>query len=148
MTDAINVIMRWMHITSVVVLIGGVLYARFVIAPALASLPSQEQETLGAAMAARYRSLLYLAILLLTGTGIYNIFMNLGRGPLYQALLGIKMLLVLHVFAVGILIVKPRNPKRSRQMTGLVISGLTIIAISAVLRQLHQYYITLQPPLH
>jgi uncharacterized membrane protein len=148
MTDALNVIMRWMHITSVVVLIGGVLYARFVIAPALASLPSQQQDTLSDAMAARYRSLLYLAVLLLTCTGIYNLFMNLGRGPLYQSLLGIKMLLVLHVFAVGILIVKPKNPKRTRQMTGLVISGLTIIAISAVLRQLHQYYITLQPPLH
>jgi len=38
---------------------------------------------------------------------------------------------------VGILIVRPKNPKRTRQMTGLVISGLVIIAISAVLRQLH-----------
>jgi hypothetical protein len=63
--------------------------------------------------------------------------MNLGRGPLYQALLGIKLLLVLHVFAVGFLIVKPKNPKRARMMTGIVISGLTIIAMSAVLRQLH-----------
>ena len=137
MTDALNVLMRWLHLTSMVVLIGGVLYARFVIVPALTSLPAQDQDTLGAAMSARYRSLLYLAMLFLTGTGIYNMFMNLGRGPLYQALLGIKMLLVLHVFAVGILIVKPKNPKRARMMTGIVISGLTIIAMSAVLRQLH-----------
>ena len=137
MTDALNVIMRWLHISSVVVLVGGVLYARLVIVPALVSLPAQEQETLGDAMAARYRSLLYLAMLFLLGTGIYNFVMNLGRGPLYQALLGIKLLLVLHVFAVGILIVKPNNPKRARQMTGLLISGLIIIAISAVLRQLH-----------
>lgn len=137
MTDALNVIMRWLHISSVVVLVGGVLYARLVIAPALASLPTQDQETLGAAMASRYRSLLYLAMLFLLGTGLYNVFMNLGRGPLYQSLLGIKLLLVLHVFAVGIVIVKPKNVKRARQMTGLVISGLLIIAISAVLRQLH-----------
>jgi hypothetical protein len=113
------------------------LYARLVIAPALASLPAPQQETLGEAMVARYRSLLFLAMLLLLGTGIYNIFMNLGRGALYQGLLGIKMLLVLHVFGVGFLIVKPRNPKRARLMTGVVISGLAIIAISAVLRQLH-----------
>jgi len=137
MTDALNVIMRWLHISSVVVLVGGVLYARLVIVPALVSLPAQEQETLGDAMAARYRSLLYLAMLFLLGTGIYNFVMNLGRGPLYQSLLGIKLLLVLHVFAVGILIVKPNNPKRARQMTGLLTSGLIIIAISAVLRQLH-----------
>jgi uncharacterized membrane protein len=137
MTDALSVIMRWLHITSAMVLIGGVLYARMVIVPAMQALSAAEQSTLGAAMAARYRSLLYLAILLLTGTGIYNFVINLGRGPLYQALLGIKILLVLHVFAVGLLIVKPSNPKRARQMTGVVISGLIIIAISAVLRQLH-----------
>ena len=28
MTDALNVLMRWMHITSVVILVGGMLYAR------------------------------------------------------------------------------------------------------------------------
>ena len=137
MTDALNVIMRWLHISSVVVLVGGVLYARLVIAPALATLPPQEQDALGDTMAARYRSLLYLAVLFLLGTGVYNMVMNLGRGPLYQSLLGIKILLVLHVFAVGFLIVKPKNPKRTRQMTGIVISGLVIVAISAVLRQLH-----------
>ena len=137
MTDALNVLMRWMHITSVVTLVGGVLYARLVIAPAIASLPADLRDSLGEAMAARYRSLLYLAMLLLTGTGIYNMVMNLGRGPLYQSLLGTKLLLVLHVFVVGLLIVKPNNPKRARQMTGIAISGVIIIAISAVLRQLH-----------
>lgn len=137
MTDALNVIMRWLHISSVVVLVGGVLYARLVLAPALGALPAAEQGTLSGALAVRYRPLLYLAMLFLLGTGIYNVFTNLGRGALYQSLLGIKLLLVLHVFAVGILIVKPKNEKRARQMTGLVISGLIIIAISAALRQLH-----------
>jgi hypothetical protein len=137
MTDVLSVIMRWLHLTSVVAVIGGVLYARFVLAPVLQSLAAQEQDTLGDALAARYRSLLFLIVLLLTATGLYNMIMNVSRGALYQSLLGIKLLLVLHVFAVGLLIVKPKNPKRSRQMTGLVISGLIIIAISAVLRQLH-----------
>lgn len=137
MTDALNALMRWLHITSMVVMIGGVLYGRLVVAPAVASLPPAEQDTLGEAMAARYRAWVYAAIVALIGTGVYNFYLNLGRGPLYQALLGIKMLLALHVFAVAILIVKPRNPKRVRLMTGVVISGLLIIAISAVLRQLH-----------
>jgi hypothetical protein len=68
---------------------------------------------------------------------VYNLFLNLGRGPVYESLLGIKMLLALHVFAVGFLIVKPKNAKRKRQLTGIMISGVIIIAISAVLRQLH-----------
>jgi len=137
MPDVLSVIMRWLHITSVVVLLGGVLYARFILAPVLQSLAAQEQETLGDSLAARYRSLLLVVVLLLTATGLYNMIMNINRGTLYQSLLGIKLLLVLHVFAVGILIVRPKNPKRTRQMTGLVISGLVILAISAVLRQLH-----------
>lgn len=137
MTEALNVIMRWLHITSVVILIGGVLYARLVVAPALHVLPGPQQDTLGDAMAARFRSLLYGAVFFLLVTGVYNLFMNLGRGALYQALLGIKMLLVLHVMAVGFLIVKPANPKRARQMTGIIISGIVILVISAVLRQLH-----------
>ena len=137
MPDVLSVIMRWLHISSVVVLIGGVLYARFILAPVLQSLAAEQQETLGDSLAARYRSLMLLIILLLTATGLYNMIMNINRGALYQSILGIKLLLVLHVFAVGILIVKPKNPKRTRQMTGLVISGLVIIAISAVLRQLH-----------
>jgi uncharacterized membrane protein len=137
MTEALNVLMRWLHITSVVVLIGGVLYARLVVAPAAASLAAAEQEALGDAMAVRFRALLYLAVLFLLASGVYNLFLNLGRGPLYQSLLGIKMLLVLHVFAVGFLIVKPKNAKRTRQLTGIMISGVIIIVISAVLRQLH-----------
>ena len=137
MTEALNVLMRWLHITSVVVLIGGVLYARLVVAASVQSLPAAEQEALGDAMAARFRSLLYLAVLFLLASGVYNLFLNLGRGALYQSLLGIKLLLVLHVFAVGFLIVKPKNSKRTRQLTGIVISGVIIIVISAVLRQLH-----------
>ncbi len=137
MPEALNVLMRWLHITSVVVLIGGVLYAWRVVAPAIESVAASQQEALGDAMAARFRPLLYLTVLFLLASGIYNLFLNLGRGTLYQSLLGVKMLLALHVFAVGFLIVKPKNAKRSRQLTGIAISGVIILAISAVLRQLH-----------
>ena len=51
-------------------------------------------------------------------------------------LFGIKILLALHVFAVAFLITKPVNPRRSRMMTGTIISGLIILAISAYLRRI------------
>jgi hypothetical protein len=51
-------------------------------------------------------------------------------------LLGIKLLLVMHVFAVAILISRPHNPRRARMMAGAAISGLAIIAISAYLRHI------------
>jgi hypothetical protein len=51
-------------------------------------------------------------------------------------LLGVKLLLAMHVFAVGILISRPHNPRRGRMMTGAAISGLAIIAIAAYLRHI------------
>ena len=39
----LGVCVRWIHIASVVTLIGGFIYARFVLAPALASLPTAER---------------------------------------------------------------------------------------------------------
>jgi hypothetical protein len=46
------------------------------------------------------------------------------------------MLLVLHVFAVAVLVVKPNNPRRTRMMTGVLISGLCIVFLSAWLARI------------
>jgi hypothetical protein len=44
------------------------------------------------------------------------------------------MLLVLHVFSVAVLVTAPKNPRRSRQLFGAAISGLTILLIAAYLK--------------
>jgi hypothetical protein len=44
------------------------------------------------------------------------------------------MLLALHVFAVAILATRPNNARRSRQLTGIVISGVLIVISSAAFR--------------
>jgi uncharacterized BrkB/YihY/UPF0761 family membrane protein len=49
-------------------------------------------------------------------------------------LFGIKMLLALHVFVVTIIATKPNNDRRSRQLMGVVISGILILIISAAFR--------------
>jgi hypothetical protein len=64
-------------------------------------------------------------------SGVYKLLSTPGHRPFYQMLFGIKMLLVMHVFAAAILIANPKHPRRTRLMTGVVISGLTIIGISA-----------------
>ena len=138
MTEVLNVTVRWLHISSMMILLGGILFARFVVEPSIASLPSETRNQLGEALATRFRSLMYVAIGILLLTGVYNLVLNIsGKPPLYHALLGVKLLAALHVFAVGFLIVQPRNPKRTRLMTGVVISGLIILAVSAWLRQIH-----------
>ena len=135
MTDMpLDVIMRWIHLASVATLIGGLLYARLVMVPAIATLSPDAGESLAEAAAARFRPFVFAAIGGLVVSGIYKLLTTPGHRPIYHALLGVKLLLALHVFAVSILIVQPKNPRRVRMMTGTLISGLIILAIAAWLR--------------
>jgi uncharacterized membrane protein len=136
MADVIFVIMRWMHIASVATLIGGMIFGSAVMAQAAAGLSPESRESFMDRAAAFYRPLVFSAMGGLLISGTYNIITNLGHTPLYHMLLGIKLLLVMHVFAVAILITRPHNPRRARMMAGAAISGLAIIAISAYLRHI------------
>jgi hypothetical protein len=132
--------MRWIHIASVVTLIGGFIYARFVLAPALATFPPPEGEAVGAAAVRSFRALLYTVLVTVIGSGTYNFATKASFPPGYQMWFGIKMLLVLHIAAAAILYsVRESGPaKRNRTALGIVISGLLVIAISAYLRFLSQ----------
>ena len=132
----LGVCMRWIHIASVVTLIGGFIYARFALAPALATVPPSEGEAVGAAAVRSFRPLLYAVTAI--GSGIYNFATKASYPPGYQMWFGIKMLLVLHVAAAAILysVRESGQAKRNRTALGIVISGLLVIAISAYLRYL------------
>ena len=136
MTDALLVLMRWIHIASMATLIGGLLYGRMVMAPAIAALSPDARESLGDAAAGLFRPFVFAAIGGLVVSGTFNLLTTTGHRPIYHMLFGVKMLLVLHVFAVSILIVRPTNPRRVRLMTGTIVSGLIILAISAWLRRI------------
>ena len=136
MDDAIFVLMRWLHLSSMATLIGGILYGRLVMTPAIGSLAPEAGETLAGKAAGAYRPLVLAAICGLIVSGVYNILTNAGHSVTYHILLGVKLMLVLHVFAVALLITAPHNPHRARMMTGTVVSGLIILAISAYLRRI------------
>jgi uncharacterized membrane protein len=136
MTDALFVIMRWLHLSSFVTLIGGLLYGRLIMAPALGTLSPDSAEAVAKETAGRYRPWVLASMAGLIVSGSYNLLTNPGHSVKYHILLGIKLLLVLHVFAVALLITQPNNPRRVRQMTGTVISGLIVLAISAYLRRI------------
>ena len=136
-TVILTVIMRWLHIASMATLVGGILYARLVMVPASSELAPDAAAAFEDRVAAHYRPLVRIAILCLIISGFYRFLITPGHRLLYQTLFGIKMLLALHVFAVAILIVKPKNPRRARMMTGVMISGLVIIAISGWLSRIY-----------
>ena len=130
MHDILTVTFRWIHIASVITLLGGIIFARFAVMPAVAG-----QQNLSDAIAGRFRPIFYSAALLAVLSGLYNFLQKAhGAGKTYHMLFGIKMLLVLHILAVGYLALKPANARRNRLFTGIVISGLVVVAISAVMR--------------
>jgi putative copper export protein len=136
MADALFVLMRWIHFTSMATLVGGILFGRLVMTTSLGTLAPDAREKFGERAAGAYRPLVLAAMAGLVISGTYNLMTNPGHTPKYHMLLGIKLMLVLHVFAVALLITKPQNPKRARMMTGTLISGLIILAISAYLRRI------------
>jgi hypothetical protein len=124
--DLLALVLRWAHILSAVVLLGGVIYARWV------------QLGMSDEAAARFRGLAITTIALLALSGIYNL-LNKPRTPSpYHAIFGIKVLLALHVFAVAILLGKAgaSSDKRLRWMSGIAISGIVIVLLSGYLRWL------------
>jgi uncharacterized membrane protein len=136
MVEELAVFMRWLHISSVATLIGGMIFGRFVVTPASSALSAETQKAFGEKAAAAFRPLVAAAIVCLLVSGMYNIISAPGHTVKYHILLGVKLLLVLHVFAVAWLVVQPNNQRRARMMFGGAISGLIIILISAYLRRI------------
>jgi uncharacterized membrane protein len=139
---ALNILMRFVHIISAVVLLGSVLAWLLAVTPALAALAvaalaEDTRRKVDNAIAASLRPLALSAMAGLLISGLYNFLNKTGLTPAYHAVIGVKFLLVLHVFAVTYIATKPDNPKRVRQLTGVAVSGVVIVLLSAVLRWLH-----------
>lgn len=135
MPEGIAITLRWLHIASMTTLLGGMIFWRLVLARASEDMGMAARGPLFERIAAAFRPLVFVSIGGLLLSGIINLLLAPGHSKLYHMLFGIKMLLVLHVFAVAIVMVQPNNPRRTRLATGTMISGLVIILISAWLRR-------------
>jgi uncharacterized membrane protein len=135
MFETLGICMRWLHIASVATLIGGMLYGWLVLVPAAAGLAVDARKALNERAAALFRPLVFGAIAALLVSGGYTLMTNPGHNIRYYILLGIKLLLVVHVFAVGIVLVTKNPEHRGRLLAGSAVSGLIIILISAYLRR-------------
>lgn len=136
MPDVLAAIMLWLHIASIAILIGGLLYGSLALRARAGLLPAELEETVSERTAARFRPRIYLAIAALIISGLYNLLSTPGHSTRYLILFAVKILLVLHVFAVAILAVRPKAKRRSRTMYGAAISGLIVILLSAYLRRI------------
>jgi hypothetical protein len=141
--EVFGVLMRWVHLASVVFTIGGFAYARLVEVPSLAAIPPEDRSAMMPLCSARFRPLIYSGIAGLLVSGLCNFLINPGHSRYYYTWFGIKMLLALHVFAAGLLVLRPSGAdpddqaRRARRMSGILISGLLTILVAAYLRRIY-----------
>lgn len=122
MDDVVGVVVRALHILSVIALVGAAFAVFF---------GGWEARRLSAVS-------VVTPIVLLIATGLFSL---LTKGDLpkgYHMIFGIKMLLALHIFAVALLALRPAidDKKRARWMAGIVASGSIIVLLSAHLRSI------------
>lgn len=142
----VHIFFRFIHISSVILFLGGVFYARQVLVPVLNHLPEGVRVNSAQMAQKRYRAALFTLLTLIVISGLYNFLTYSGprHSQTYQMWFGIKMLLVAHVLAAAILWgTSPHGDvtaegKSKRRLLGLSISGLVIVLISAYLRSLSQ----------
>jgi uncharacterized membrane protein len=131
--EVLNVLVRWLHIVSAALLVGGLAYARAVAVPALETLPDEERAEAWRRLAWRFRPMVYAAIAGLLVSGVYNLLVHPGHTVFYHRLFGVKILLAAHVFAASVLAVKEPKPSR---MTSAAISGILVLLLAAYLRRI------------
>lgn len=117
MDAVLSISMRWLHFASMAILLGGLFYARFAVGD----------------LANGFKPVAYAAIGGILISGTYNLLSKSTIPPHYHMWFGIKILLVLHIFAATIL-----YRGKTRALTGIVISGAIVIAISGWLRWISQ----------
>lgn len=141
----LDIASRFLHILFAAWAVGSLIYARYVLSPAVQAMAAEERARLLGRLSERLRPLALTSIALLLITGLYNFYRiyQAGVAPGYHMAFGIKFLLALHVFGMLYVLSKPpsgdprRDAKRPRLALGALISGLIILALGAYLRTLH-----------
>lgn len=131
--EVVALIVRWLHISAVVVAIGGAVFSRFVLSPAAGGLPDDAREQLLAAIRKRWAIIVHSCIMVLVLTGGYNWWRAYDAGvpSRYQMVFGIKFILVLGVFTIAIMLTSRRTYFKSAQ--GARSSAAVLVAMAAVI---------------
>ncbi len=100
--DWLAIASRWIHVGTAVVLVGGLVFLRFVLGPAAAQLSEDSHAKLKELVLAKWKKFVHGGIALFLVSGFYNYLVvqaPMHKGDkLYHALMGTKILLALVVF--------------------------------------------------
>ncbi len=141
------IIARWLHIIAAITTVGGAIFIRVVLLPAVSTvLDDETHEKLSTAMWRRWQLLVHICIGALILSGFYN-FVTLSvpyhdGQAIYHALFGIKFLLAVVVFLLAILLTSRKKyserirANRKFWSSILVVCALAVVLISGVLKNL------------
>ena len=140
--NAVDVAMRFVHLTGIVILVGAAIFARYVVMPASDAL-TDPQPRFVEAVRIRLSKLILLSVAAILISGFYNYLHNqmaLHKGQaFYHALIGVKLILAFAVFFFASALTGKakafeflRN-KADVWMGAVVVAALIIIGLAAVL---------------
>ncbi|HUQ71536.1 MAG TPA: hypothetical protein VM165_18555 [Planctomycetaceae bacterium] len=141
--NPVDVLSRWLHVGTAIVLLGGTSYMLFVLMPAAKQLPDAEHAKLKELVGARWKKFLHGGIALLLLTGFYNYFQASPADAFrkqYHMLVGIKILLAFAVFFLGSALVGRSKAfagmrQKAPQWLGVILLlGAVIVGISGYLK--------------
>jgi hypothetical protein len=142
--DVVNVVSRWLHVSTAIVLVGGTVFIRFVLTPSAEKLPPGEHDRLRELVTATWRKFVMAGIALFLLTGFYNyiaVAIPKHHGDhLYHMLMGIKILAAFGVFFLAEALVGRSaafarfRENRKAWLLVLIVTAFAIVAISSLLR--------------
>lgn len=144
--DFVELLLRWLHIGSAIVAIGGAFFMRFALMPAAkATLDDQTHEKLREALRARWAKFIHACIAILFVTGGIN-FVLLALPPKikpmpYHAIFGFKFLAAMGVFFIASVLVgrgqgmAAMRANRKKWLTVLLVLAGLIVVLSGVLNR-------------
>ena len=127
---------KWLHLVSIVGVLGGTAFALLVMAPLLRN--EAKDSPLAKGMWKRFASSIAILWIIVLVTGFVNLFMvSHSVNSSYQSILGIKVLLALLMFVLSVLLAHPIPAvarfveNRSTWLMTLMIIGIAILGLSA-----------------
>ncbi len=135
--------MQWTHLCAAVIGVGGIAFLLFLVIPSANTLAPEARDSLLNKVQGRFRWISWTVILLLIGSGLYNIrayYWELAWGRAWQ-LLTAKIVLALLVFVVSLALTLPLSflarfrARRERLLATAFALGVIVILLSAYLRR-------------
>lgn len=155
--DLFPVLMQWLHVGSVVLMIGGLFFLRVVLLPASKVLPDSQKAQIIDAAFRRFRVIVWIALITILVSGVYNFIVFListsnqtATDPnvapdysMYIVVLGAKFLIVTLIFILGIALTFPypvyapiqKHPAPWLNLA--LILSLIVIFLSTFLRRMY-----------